>query len=146
MRTFAKVVGASFGMVALLFAVVATALYWNDSAPAPEPPLAAEPPAVIEPPAPASAPKRPAPRRLVLEEPKPVVEGEAALEAAPAAKAAPAAAEKEAEKMSTEEYVAREMHYIGKIQQDADAVLARAASDREKKARLEAELDALESP
>ena len=146
MRTFAKVVGASFGMVALLFAVVATALYWNDSTPASAPPLAVEPPAVIEPPSPAPAPKRPAPRRLVLEEPKPVVEGEAALETAPAAKAAPAAVKKEAEKMSTEEYVAREMHYIGKIQQDAAAVLARAVSDREKKARLEAELDALESP
>ena len=109
---------------------------------------ALERPAVESPPS--QPPRRPK-QRLVLERPEPAAEPAAiAVPSAPAAslasQAAPAAEKKTEEKMSTEEYVAREMHYIGKIQQDAAAVLARAAADREKNARLEAELDALESP
>jgi len=45
--------------------------------------------------------------------------------------------------MSTEEFLAREVHYIGKIKKDADEVLARSAETSAKMAALDAELDDL---
>jgi len=45
--------------------------------------------------------------------------------------------------MTNEEFLAREVHYIEKIQKDAEAVLTRAGEERAKTAALEAELEAL---
>ena len=48
--------------------------------------------------------------------------------------------------MTPEEYVEREMYYVGKIGEESDQVLKRSADDRAKLKAYKAELEALQNP
>jgi hypothetical protein len=153
MRTFSKVIGASAGMVVCLFLIAAGILYWSaEKEMAPPMGLADVDSTQV---AQQSAPE---PELLTkisrLETPKnenptdlptlvrPVVDA-----GAPTMTAATSTLLGEKEEpppsMTNEEFLAREVHYIEKIQKDAEAVLARASEERAKTEALEAELEAL---
>jgi hypothetical protein len=154
MRTFISVIGASAGGVILVFLVVAGVLYWStdqtlalantqrpdaiDSLMATQPPMP-EPPA-LTPPKPRP---RPTPVHTQTVHPKDAGPKPAVIHRPP--KQTTKSGQKKTTKpaMSTEEFLAREVHYIGKIQKDADEVLGRSAETSAKMAALYAELDDL---
>ena len=156
MRTFAKVIGASMAAVALVFAVVAGVLHWSEDATSSPAPMAEDARAaddstlVARYKAPEPVPRPRPPALMQSSDPGPTNSASStAVDVAQKKVGKTAAAPvggngKKAEKsMSSDEFLAREVYYIEKIQKDAEAVLSRAAEERARTAALEAELDEL---
>ena len=141
MQSFIKVIGASAGVVALVFVLVVGVLYWADEEPAEA--VASVRQAVAEKPPgkpdPVIAPPPPPRVERAQVEPPPLPDPATAVSAG---RAVPKEGEED-DKMSAEEYIEREVYYIEKIQKDTKSVLQRAAQDRSKLAALESELDGL---
>ncbi len=158
MRIFAKVIGASMAAVALVFAVVAGVLHWSEDGTSSPAPMAADaraaddstPMTRYKTPEPAPRPRPPALRQSSDPAARPTTSASSTAVDVAQKKATKTAAApvdgngKKAEKsMSSDEFLAREVYYIEKIQKDAEDVLARAAEERARTAALEAELDEL---
>ncbi|NKB68521.1 MAG: hypothetical protein GKR89_15780 [Candidatus Latescibacteria bacterium] len=147
MKSFIKVIGASVGVVALVFLVVVGVVSWSGGGEEEQEIANLQQEAVAPPPketaaVPSLPPAPPAQVERVKYTPPPTLPdpvSPAAVGAAPT----PAAKEGKDEKMSAEEYIEREVYYIEKIEKDTKSVLKRAAEDRSKLAALETELDGL---
>ncbi|MBT4503288.1 MAG: hypothetical protein HOC74_36500 [Gemmatimonadetes bacterium] len=153
MRTFSKVIGASAGMVVCLFLIAAGILYWSaEKGMAPPMGLAdVDSTQVVQ--QSASEPEeltkigRPSTAKNENLTERPALVRPVADDGVPAMTAVTSTSLEEKEEsspsMTNEEFLAREVHYIEKIQKDAEAVLTRAGEERAKTAALEAELEAL---